>query len=294
MTALRAFEAAARRGSLARAAEELSVTPGAVSQQVSGLEASLGVSLFTRVRQRLQLTDAGRAYRDHVGAAFDRIESATADLVGRQLGVDVTIGVLPSLGHAWLIPRLPRLVGRHPGLEIRVVTLALDFARAERTPDLDGGRIDLALYYGDGHWPGLVADRLMDERLIAVAAPSRVAATESAGAIDTLPLLHHTTRPESWAEWFQRSGRTPRPCTGGAFEHFHLLVEAARSGLGIALVPRAFVHEELARRSLIQVGDDDLPSRRAYYVVRTAGRPMGEPAASVWAWLQAEGRSTPP
>ena len=231
------------------------MTPSAISQQVSGLEDHLGVKLFDRVKQRIHLTDAGNSYRLSLVAAFDRIESATVDLIGHGGGEPLRVGALPSLANYWLIPRLRRFGLQHPTVMLQVVSLDLDFASTERSPDLEGGRLDIGLFYSDGHWPHLVAEKLMDEHLVAVAArpPHGEDQIPETKLIEELPLLQHSTRPESWASWFQQQNQRPRTPRGPSFEHFHMLVEAAKAGLGVALVPEAFVQSELRTQTLVRI-----------------------------------------
>ncbi|MEM7200998.1 MAG: LysR substrate-binding domain-containing protein [Planctomycetota bacterium] len=290
LNALRAFEAAARHGSFARAAKELFVTPSAVSQQISALEKRLGIPLFDRVKQRIHLTEAGSSYRLALVAAFDRIESATVDLISHGGGASLRIGALPSLANDWLIPRLRRFIRQHPTIRLQVVSLDLDFASAERSPDLEGRLIDIGLFYGDGHWPGLAAERLMEERLIAVTAPLTHVddGTPATQLIEELPLLQHSTRPESWDAWFRAQKQPARTARGPSFEHFHMLVEAAKAGLGIALVPDVYVQSELRLRTLVPVSEFALVATRAYYIVFDPRR-EGEPAVRKFRdWLLVE------
>ena len=292
LTALRAFEAAARHCSIARAAEELDVTPAAVSQQVAALEAQLGIALFDRVKQRLRLTPAGASYQIPVRASLDRIETATVDLLSHGGQRQITIGGLPSLTSAWLIPRLQRLFAAHPDLCLQIVTLGLNFASAERAPNLGGGQVDLAIYYGDGHWPGLVAEKLMSESLVAIGAPRPAGVARrnamTASTLQSHTLLQHSTRPEAWAEWFVAQGMDVIRPSGPAFEHFYMLVDAVKAGLGTALVPQTFVQTELDAGVLDRVGSFELSSTRAYYVVFEPSKSDDPALATIRSWLHAE------
>lgn len=291
--ALKAFESAARHQSFARAAEELAVTPSAVSQQVSQLEATLGVRLFKRVKQRLKLTNAGSDYQRSLASALDRIEFATMDLVSARGLQHLRVGALPSLASYWLIPRLPAFVKQHPTIRIDVVTLDLDFSSPERSPNLGGGRIDVGLFYGDGHWNGLKAEKLMDERLIAVAAPEALKAdskpkTRNGNRIDELPLLQHSTRPQGWAEWFRSQNQKARSPDGPSFEHFHMLVEAAKAGLGVALVPDAFVISEMKNGTLVQLGKHAIVANRAYFLITDPVKAIQTSHGKFCDWLRDE------
>ena len=269
LTAIRAFEAAARHESFARAAEELNVTAGAISQQISQLEDRLGISLFRRVKQRMYLTEAGRNYLPPLRDALDRVEAATVDLLthGGQTE-NLKVASLPTLATRWLVPRLVPFNQEHPEIRISLSVVDLNFATTERAPDLAGGQIDLCLYYGDGHWPGLKSMPLMDEELVAVASPSLVLRhLVSAEEIAQYPLLHHSTRPESWLEWCGAADTEIDLTMGHSFEHFYMLIEAAVSGLGIALLPRTLIEHEIAFGQLVQISDITLKSRRGYYLL---------------------------
>ena len=165
LNALRAFEAAARSESLTRAAEELSVTHGAVSHQVKALEATLGIKLFNRERQRLVITEAGREYLEVVREAFDRIAMGTERLVQRQSSGVLTISTSPDFAAKWLVYRLGRFAESHPEIDLRVSAMAhhVDFARED---------VDLAVRHGDGNWAGLDVVQLCSERLFRYAARS--------------------------------------------------------------------------------------------------------------------------
>src|SRR6267142_3988152 len=164
LNALRAFEAAARSESFTRAAEELFVTQGAVSHQVKLLEATLGIKLFNRERQRLVITDAGREYLNVVRDALDRIAAGTERVLQRQSSGALTVSTSPDFAAKWLVNRLGRFAEEHPSIDLRVsATLQhVDFVRED---------VDLAVRHGDGNWPGLDVARLSSEQLFAVCSP---------------------------------------------------------------------------------------------------------------------------
>src|SRR6267378_4767484 len=164
LNALKAFEAAARHESFTRAAEELCVTQGAVSHQVKALEATLGVKLFNRERQRLVMTEAGREYLAVVRDALDRIAVGTDRLVQRQSSGVLTVSTSPDFAAKWLVHRLGRFAEAHPDIDLRISAAShhVDFARED---------VDIAVRHGDGHWPGLHVTRLCAEHLFAVCCP---------------------------------------------------------------------------------------------------------------------------
>src|SRR5258706_6976001 len=164
LNALKAFEASARQESFTKAAQELCVTQGAVSHQVKALETELGVRLFRRERQRLVITDAGRAYLEVVRDAFDRLAMGTERLLQRQNAGTLTVTTSPNFAAKWLVHRLGHFSEAHPGINLRVSASIqhVDFARED---------IDLAIRHGDGQWPGLHLARLCAEELFPVCSP---------------------------------------------------------------------------------------------------------------------------
>src|SRR6184192_2026522 len=164
LNALKAFEAAARSESFTRAAEELCVTQGAVSHQVKALEATLGIKLFNRERQRLVITDAGREYLNVVRDALDRIAAGTERVLQRQNSGVLTVSTSPDFAAKWLVNRLGRFSEAHPSIDLRIsATLHhVDFARED---------VDLAVRHGDGSWAGLDVSRLSTEQLFPVCSP---------------------------------------------------------------------------------------------------------------------------
>src|SRR5712692_6160069 len=164
LNALKAFEAAARSESFTRAAEELCVTQGAVSHQVKALEATLGIKLFNRERQRLVITDAGREYLNVVRDALDRIAAGTERILQRQNSGVLTVSTSPDFAAKWLVNRLGRFAEAHPSIDLRIsATLHhVDFARED---------VDLAVPHGDGGWCGLEVARLSTQELCAVCTP---------------------------------------------------------------------------------------------------------------------------
>ena len=184
LNAVKAFEAAARSRSFTRAAEELFVAPGAVSQQVKALETDLGLKLFNRERQRLVITEAGREYLAVVCDALDQIAAGTARLVQRQQSGVLTVSVSPDFAAKWLVNRLGRFAETHRAIDLRLLATDnhVDFARED---------VDLAVRHGDGNWPGLDVARLSFERLFPVCSPKLIEgrAVDTPSDLLKLPLL---------------------------------------------------------------------------------------------------------
>jgi LysR family glycine cleavage system transcriptional activator len=231
LNALKAFEAAARHESFTRAAEELSVTQGAVSHQVKALEAELGIKLFNRERQRLVITEAGREYLTVVRDALDRISLGTERLLQRQNAGVLTVSTSPDFAAKWLVHRLGHFAEAHPEIDLRVsATLHhVDFAREE---------VDLAVRHGDGNWPGLETVRLSPEQLFAVCSPKLLTGRRRLSKPSDIlkyPLIHMDSRAD-WAKWQQAVGLdNAEVIHGPVLNRASMVIDAAINGQGIAL-----------------------------------------------------------
>ncbi len=281
--ALIAFEAAARLGGFTAAAAELHQTQGAISRQVAQLEAQLGVALFTRVRQRVTLTPAGRYFADQARDILGRLGHAAARTIAFDGGGGtLDLAILPTFGARWLIPRMGDFFARH-----RDVTI--NFSTRVRPFDLRAEGIDAAIMAAPPSLPGLIHHRFMGEMLLAVAAPSLLRERAVTGPADVaaLPLLQQETRPDSWDRWFtahglQRGGGQPL-----VFEQFLLVIRAAVAGLGAALVPSFLVKDELAAGELVPLPGGELATDGGYHLVYPADRETYGPLVAFREWLLA-------
>ncbi|AZY96040.1 LysR family transcriptional regulator (plasmid) [Paracoccus sp. Arc7-R13] len=259
LAALQAFEAAARHVSFTRAAEELNLTQSAVSRQIKDLETQLGIGLFTRVRQRILLSDAGRRLLPEVEQLLAGMERLAMKAAGsRDASGHLTIATLPTFGSRWLMPRLPDFLARHDGVQATVVSRASPFAMAAEG-------VDIAIHYGLPDWPAAQCTYLCGEAVVPVAAPRMGRPDVFSGSV---PLLQIESRPMLWAEWLEANGHQGMDAFAGhRFDTFALLIDAAVSGLGIALVPRYLVERELAEGMLVLLSDAVVTTNAAYYVV---------------------------
>jgi LysR family glycine cleavage system transcriptional activator len=262
LNALRAFEAAARSESFTRAAEELHVTQGAVSHQVKALEATLGLKLFNRERQRLTLTNAGRDYLAVVRDALDRIALGTERLVQRQTSGALTVSTSPDFAAKWLVYRLGRFAESHPEIDLRISAAAphVDFARED---------VDLAVRHGDGKWPGLDAVRLCSERLFPVCSPKLVAGRnriKSAADLLKFPLLHLNDWT-TWARWFEAAGVSDPVAQGPSVNQASMLIDLAVDGQGVALARTALAAWDLINGRLVRPIDVSLRMSNTYWIV---------------------------
>ena len=266
LIAVRFFEAAARHLSVRRAAAELHVTPGAVSQQVRKLEDFLGCALFERQARGLALTAAGRDYQVACGEALARIGQATSRLLAAHERRVVLVSCTPGFAAQWLVPRLQTFLQQAPLLDVHVST-------TQRLVDLQAEGVQFAVRHGRGPYAGLQAERLLDDDLIAVCSPRLVAPRRTARLQDiTGERLLHDGQRDDWRLWCQAQGLTGvqgvDAAQGVVFAHSNGAVEAALAGQGFALVRRTLVARELAARSLIGVqGDAALPTPLAYHLV---------------------------
>jgi len=265
LTALQFFDAAVRHMSFTRAAADLNVTQSAVSRQVRELEDFLGQPLFHRIKQRLALTEAGEGYASSVRELLDQAEAATLQVMaynGR--GGVLTVALLPTFGSRWLVPRLGDFIARHGDIQLNLVTQVKPF-------DFKGSGIDAAIHFGAGVWPDAVCHRLMGEVIVPVGAPALLAgrpALEHPGEVQAFPLLQLTTRPQAWTGWLRAAGvEAPEAPRGPRFEEFHMIIQAAIAGLGLAVLPRFLIQEELAAGRLQVAVDRPVVSDQAYYLV---------------------------
>ena len=241
LTALAAFEAVARRGSFTRAAAELNLTQGAVSHRIRSLEAALGRPLLQRHHRRVEPTAEGAAYLPVVRGAFEMLAEGTRRIFGGT-GTVLTVSVEPGFAMFWLIPRLGRFQAAHPEVELRLTTTAQE-------GDLARGRIDAGIRYGDGRWPGLVAERLFAYEMIPVCSPGLAAGPSPLGTPADLAghtLLHAQSDLADWGLWLAAAGVEGVDGTRGPrFDSTSLALTAAGDGLGVAIAPYAFVRDDL-------------------------------------------------
>ena len=258
------FETAARHLSFTRAAAELALTQSAVCRQIAGLEQYLGVSLFNRIKKRVSLTDAGQQYARQVREDLARLERDTLSVMAHQgAGGVLELAVIPTFATRWLIPRLGEFNRSHPDITLNLTTRAEPFMFTD-TP------FDAAIHFGDPIWPGAMADYLFGEEMVPVCSPALI---EGMGTLEPrdlgrLPLLHQSSRPDAWHDWFDMLGIADIHALRGArYELFGMLVEAARACLGVALVPRFFVLGELESGALVIPCAHAMTSERGYYLV---------------------------
>ena len=280
LTALRAFEAAARLRSFKQAAQELSVTPTAVSHRIRALEDELGRALFVRRVRAVELTPEGELLHAAVGSGLQTIALAI-DRIRRPERPSVTLSTTPAFAAKWLVPRLGAFQARHPGIDLHV--------HASTTPvDLDAGTVDLAIRYGRGRYPGVDARLLLRDRFAAVASPSLRAASRPDPA--RWPLIHFEWRRQlpadlGWSAWARAAGRPlPEPPAGVRYSEESHAIQAAVAGQGVALLSLVLVEEEL-RLGLLRVLAGPVLEGLSYHLLKSARRPPSDAVSAVEAWL---------
>ena len=296
LNSLKAFEAAARHLSFTRAAQELHVTPAAVSQQIRQLEAFYGLSLFRRSTRALTLTDEAQRALPAIRDAFENIALAHQRLSTHKDSNLLTVSASPSVGERWLLPRLERFRARHPDIDIRIDAsdMLVDFRRDP---------VDIAIRYGRGTYDGLVAEALMEDVVFPVCSPALLSGDHPLREPDDLrhhTLLHPDWRQQrdaapSWQMWLRAAGvRGVDPTRGMRFSMDAMLARAAVDGLGVALALRSMVQHELDDGTLVRpfTGtpfEEAAASFRPYLVYPKANLALPRVAAfRDWALSEAE------
>ncbi|ACL62586.1 transcriptional regulator, LysR family (plasmid) [Methylobacterium nodulans ORS 2060] len=282
---LTAFEAAGRHGSFTRAADELALTQGAISKQIRQLETTLETVLFERAKGRVMLTAAGRALLPTVGRLLqDYVTAAHSVMASAGSEVTLKLAVLPTFATRWLIPRLPRFLASHPHITINLVTEPEPF-------DLMAQSVDAAIHFGAPNWAQADCIRLCDEAVVAVSGPAYAEryALNCPADLVRATLLQQASRPGLWRDWFAAMGFVhPFPFRGPLFDQFAMTIEAAKVGIGIALLPSFLVEQELADGSLIQIAAPLLTGSGSYYIVVPIDRRREFTIVSFVDWLVAE------
>ena len=280
--ALIAFEAAARHQSFTRSAEELALTQSAVGRQIAILEEFVGVPLFSRVKKRLSLTEVGETYARNVRECLEKVERDTlAAMAHRGAGGILELAVIPTFATRWLIPRLPDFYARHANITLNLTTRAEPFMFTD-TP------FDAAIHFGTSIWPGTVVHHLFGEEIMPVCSPRLLGGRNGLAPeeLKSLTLLHQSARPEAWRHWLAKAGVCEDDCMKGQrYELFSMLVEAARAGLGVALVPRFLVLHELDSGELIVPVDITLHNDKGYFLVYPESKKHSAALTAFENWL---------
>ncbi len=284
LSALRAFEAAARHLSFTRAASELGVTQAAISHQVKLLEDQLGQPLFRRLTRRLLLTDAGQLLWPGVRDGFDRLAEAVQKVQARGDSGVLTLSLTFSFAARWLVPRLGGFLKAHPDIDVKLTTTdrLVDFARED---------VDIAIRYGHGDWPELSSWKVIRPVYTPLLSPklTKGQSLSQPSDLQLLPLLTETDDTLDWKAWFKAAGCTWRPSRRLVeFDTTQMAVAAAAEGLGVALGPPEYFAEELETGRLIQPFDIYIETEDAYHLVCPTGRADEPKIAAFKNWILGE------
>jgi len=288
---LRAFEVAGRRGSIKLAAEELNVTPGAVSRHVQYLEDYFGLQLFERRNREVELTAVGRTYLAALTDAFGRIDDATRQMTERNRRTRLHIWSSVTFTMRWLVPRLPSFHLDNPGLD---VTFTTSLAPLDFTAD----KVDVAIRAHPIEGDRLTSVLLFETDLLPVCSPDFLAACGPIGGPGDIvrhTRIHSAIRSDDWAKWLRFAGVDGVDAAAGiTFESSSLGYRAAQDGLGIALAQKALIADDLARRRLVVALDLPLKGEARYYLTFRRDRKQTKHQAQFQAWIMDQAASPDP
>ncbi|MEQ8665792.1 MAG: LysR substrate-binding domain-containing protein [Rhodospirillales bacterium] len=273
LTWIRSFEAAARHLSFTAAGNELGLTQAAVSQHIKALEQTVGRPLFVRLTRSLKLTDAGNAYFSMLQPLLDRIADGTESLFGGVSANRLVIRANAAFSVLWLAPRLTVFLDANPGLDVRIVNPVWP------TESINEGA-DFEIRYGDGDWPGFVAERLTRDTLTPVARPDT--------GVDDLAacrLIHVLGYRNGWSDWLEAAGvEGVNHRRGLQCDNSMMALEAAADGAGVALARSSLVEGHFKSGRLVAPFETRIEAAEDYYLLGPAGK-LGGAAAAFRDWL---------
>ncbi len=292
LNSLRAFEAAARHLSFQNAAEELSVTPGAISQQIKKLEDILQTPLFHRDSRAVTLTEAGRVLRPDLSRGFESLDDAVQQLKQSAEHQHITVSMTPSFAAKWLVPRLEKWTAQQPNVDVRI---SASLGLANFGPD----GVDLGVRFGSGNYDGLTSALLLKESFVVVCSPIFI---DGSTQIKTLEDLHdhtliHVSGPQGtpgtdWQEWLKSAGVDGIDTSRGlVFDDTAVAILAAIGGQGVLLSRRALVEDDIAAGRLALPFDLDLPLEFAWRIVAPEGKLKRPEVNAFRDWLLSEAQS---
>lgn len=286
LSAITAFEAAARLLSVTKAAAELGVTQAAVSRQIHVLEEHLGFSLFVRLHRRIELTEKGRALASAAQEAYDLLETCVAEITRDDQELTLTISATVAFSHFWLLPRISEFSRLHPDVNLRIMT-------QDAMPNIDTSDLDVAIRFGNGSWPDGRARLLFEDEVFPVCSPDflRTAdAVSSPGDLLAHPLISNMADDPTWTgwkEWFATfSIDFPRKHPGLRCSFYTDAIYAALNSQGIALGWRRLVEDLLDQGRLVRLTDASLKTKDAYFAVVPRKRHESEATTRFLAWLE--------
>jgi LysR family transcriptional regulator, glycine cleavage system transcriptional activator len=290
LSALRAFEAAARHKSFSKAAAELFVTPAAISHQIHALEQDLGVRLFHRLNRSIEPTASARVLMPGLSEAFAGIRAAVARLRAHNDTGNLTVTASPSFAAKWLVLRLQRFQARCPAVDVRI-------SATDEVVDLAKGDFDLAIRYGGGHYPGLEVELLFTNEVFPACSPQLLASGPPLRAPEDLrhyPLIHDQAVERdplvpTWPMWLKAAGvRNVAATAGLSFNSMSLALDAAVAGHGVVLAYSTIAAADLAAGRLVRLFSLSLPDQFSYYLVTAPGALERPKVRAFRDWLREE------
>jgi len=277
MNGIKAFEAAARTGSFAKAADELHVTSAAISRMVHLLEARLAVTLFERKANRLAPTPAGRAYQAGLTQLLDQLASLTQQVTAMGHARVLTVGVGPTFAIRWLIPRLADFQKHAPDIDVRFAT------GGEALPFSDDWTCGIKL--GDGSFPGLIATPLFRADLTPVCSPALAKKLRRPEDLRGMTLLRVTHAADDWPRWFKAVGLSGIQPAGPKFDYYGHAQQAAADGIGVAIGVRPYIDDDLAAGRLVTPFAQSVPKDARWFLVYRATREAEPPFVAFRDWI---------
>jgi len=285
LNSLRSFEAAARHQSFNKAANELYVTPSAVSHQIKGLEDFLGLKLFRREKRSVILTAAGGKYLSGIQHALDEIDSVTRRLMASPNVGAVNLSAVPAFLTRWLVPRITQFQQQHPDLELRISANpgSIDFYNSDT---------DMAIYFGSGEWQDVEMHYLRNVVVVPVCSPALLQQKPTINTPEAMlnhSLIHVTSRTNEWPDLLRQTGiEYPRNQKGLSFSSTSLALGAAMEGVGIALADKMLVEREVEYGQLVVPFDLQLDTHKGFYLVYQKERKLTYAMQAFKDWLLTE------
>ena len=296
LSALRAFEAAARLKSFSRAAAELNVTPAAISHQIHALEEDLGVRLFHRRNRAIELTTSARLLLPGLSDAFAGIQASVRRLRAHNDTGTLTVTASPSIAAKWLVLRLHHFQAQHPEIDVRI-------SATDEIVDLTRGDFDLAIRYGTGRYPGLDIELLLRNEVFPACSPRLIEAGPPLRTPDDLrrhQLIHIDQATDryplvpTWPMWLKAAGvAAVPPAAGLTFSMGYMAMDAAIAGHGVVLAYSAIAAADLAASRLVRLFSLSLPDVFSYYIVTAPGASERPKVRAFRDWLRREADATP-
>jgi LysR family glycine cleavage system transcriptional activator len=277
LNGVRAFEAAARAESFAKAAGELHVTPAAVSRMVQLLEQRIGVPLFERKANRLGLTAAGRAYQAGLSPIFDQLANLTAQVTAMAGSRVLTVGVGPTFATRWLIPRLADFQKQAPDVEVRFAT------GGATVPYNDDWTCGIRL--GSGDWPGFISEKLFAADFTPVCTPALAKRLKTPDDLRNVTLLRVAHAADEWPQWFKAVGLSKVRAKGPEFEYYGQALQAAADGIGVAIGVSPYVDDDLKAGRLVAPFALSVSKGEHWYLVCRDGRKDEAAFCAFRAWI---------